>query len=244
MDNERYAMLPVENGVLEAVRRFLAGLLEKKLVDALLVPLELPTGDNVVPTIVSSPEQLQKANPLAPVMPVNTSRIVSRITLVSSSPERLGVVLRSCELRALIELVKLKQASLENLLLIGVDCFGTYSIDDYGKAVQESSSLTTDFLSRARKGEEDPLLAWYLRPFRDLQFVSGAVSSPSPVVITPLGETQHLSEYRGARYRLQSSWQAASPSAHDLTNWFLFRESLQPPVHRDVLMWVAPETRE
>jgi uncharacterized protein (TIGR03663 family) len=93
-------------------------------------------------------------------------------------------------------------------------------------------------------GEEDPLLAWYLRPFRELQFVSGAGPSPSPVVITPLGETQHLPEYRGARFRLQSSWQAASPSGHDLINWFLFRESLQSPVHRDVVMWVAPETEE
>ncbi len=156
---ERYAILSVENqGVLGAIRQFLAGLLEKKLVDALLVPLELPTGDNVVPTIVSSPEQLQRANPLAPVMPVSSSRLVSRITMVSSSPERLGVVLRSCELRALVELVKLKQASLENLLLIGIDCFGTYSIDDYGKLIQESSSPTENFLNRARKGEEDPLL--------------------------------------------------------------------------------------
>jgi len=156
---ERYAILPVENqDVLGAIRQFLAGLLEKKLVDALLVPMELPTGDNVVPTIVSSPEQLQRANPLAPVMPVSSSRLVSRITMVSSSPERLGVVLRSCELRALVELVKLKQASLENLLLIGIDCFGTYSIDDYGKLVQESSSPTEDFLKRVREEKEDPLL--------------------------------------------------------------------------------------
>ncbi|HEY50397.1 MAG TPA: formate dehydrogenase [Dehalococcoidia bacterium] len=155
---ERYATLPVENGVLGAIRQFLAGLLEKKLVDALLVPLELPTGENVVPTIVSRPEQVQRANPLAPVLPVNAARLVSRVTLVSSSPERLGVVLRSCELRALVELVKLKQASLDKLLLIGIDCFGTYSVNDYEKSVKESASSTEDFLNRAREGKEDPLL--------------------------------------------------------------------------------------
>jgi formate dehydrogenase subunit beta len=54
--------------------------------------------------------------------------------------------------------VKLKQASLENLLLIGIDCFGTYSVDDYGKLIQESSSPTEDFLKRIREGKEDPLL--------------------------------------------------------------------------------------
>ena len=111
---EKYATIPIGNqGALGAIRQFLASLLEKKLVDALLVPLELPTGDNVVPTIVSSPEQVQAANPLAPVMSVNAARLVSRITMVSSSPDRLGVVLRPCELRALVELVKLKQSSLD-----------------------------------------------------------------------------------------------------------------------------------
>ena len=156
---EKYAILPTgKDGVLAAIRQFLASLLEKKLVDALLVPLELPTGDNVVPTIVSRPEQINAANPLAPVMPVNAARLVSRITMVSPSPDRLGVVLRPCELRALVELVKLKQASLEKLLLISIDCYGTYPVDDYGKFAKESSSSTEDFLKRVRDGKDDPLL--------------------------------------------------------------------------------------
>jgi formate dehydrogenase subunit beta len=39
-----------------------------------------------------------------------------------------GAVLRSCELRALVELVKLQQASLDSLTLIAIDCAGTYSV--------------------------------------------------------------------------------------------------------------------
>ncbi len=156
---ERYAILPTVNqGILGTVRQFLGSLLEKKLVDVLLVPLELPAGDNVVPAIVSSPEQIKVANPLAPVMPVNTARLVSRITMVTPSPGKLGVVLRSCELRALVELVKLKQASLEKLLLIGIDCYGTYPVADYGKFVRESSSPTKDFLNRVREGKDETLL--------------------------------------------------------------------------------------
>jgi formate dehydrogenase subunit beta len=111
-----------------------------------------------VPTIVSRPEQIQMANPLAPVMPVNAARLVSRITMITSSPERLGVVLRPCELRALVELVKLKQASLENLLLIGVDCFGTYSVNEYAKLAEENASPAGNFLDGVREGKEDPLL--------------------------------------------------------------------------------------
>jgi len=156
---EKNVILSVgDGGVLEIVRAFLTSLLQKKLVDALLVPLELSTGDNVVPTIVSDPDRLQAANPLAPVMPVNSARPVSTITAVSPSPNKLGVVLRPCELRALIELVKLKQASLENLLLIGVDCLGTYSVNDYGKFVQETAFPVNDFLNKFKEGKEDPLL--------------------------------------------------------------------------------------
>ena len=44
--------------------------------------------------------------------------------------EKLGVVLRSCEIRALVELVKFQQAKLDNALIIGVDCLGTYKVTD------------------------------------------------------------------------------------------------------------------
>jgi uncharacterized protein (TIGR03663 family) len=93
-------------------------------------------------------------------------------------------------------------------------------------------------------GEEDPILAWYLRSFGQLRFVSGVLSDPTPVVITPLAESRYLKDYRGARFRLRSSWQVGDLPAHDLVNWFLFRESLQPLAHRDVVMWVAPEPEE
>jgi uncharacterized protein (TIGR03663 family) len=99
-------------------------------------------------------------------------------------------------------------------------------------------------VSVAVLGEEDPLLAWYLRPFPRLSFVSEAMASATPVVVAPQGETPYLPDYRGARFRLQSSWQAAGLTGHDLVNWFLFRESLQPPVHREVVMWLAPAPEE
>jgi formate dehydrogenase subunit beta len=44
---------------------------------------------------------------------------------------RIGVVLRSCEMRALVELVKLQQASLDDMVTISVDCLGTYDVPVY-----------------------------------------------------------------------------------------------------------------
>ncbi len=118
-----------EKGITGTVNEFLKSLLDKKLVQAILVPVEVK--GKITLALVNSPEVLEDARPFAPYMPVSTARMVSNMTKVSSSGKKTAVVLKSCELRALIELVKLKQASLDNLLLIGVDCFGTFSNDNY-----------------------------------------------------------------------------------------------------------------
>ncbi len=155
---ESNAILPVgKEGLPEAIKKFLRDLLEKKLVDALFAPLELPGKANVLPTIITNLEMLETVNPLAPVMPVNSARMVSRLTGISSSPNKLAVVMRPCELRALVELVKLKQASLDNLLLIGIDCPGTYSVSHYSKLAKENGPLLRNLLLNFTEGKEDPL---------------------------------------------------------------------------------------
>ncbi|MDD5094117.1 MAG: Coenzyme F420 hydrogenase/dehydrogenase, beta subunit C-terminal domain [Dehalococcoidia bacterium] len=153
------AIIEVSEGkLIEGINNLFGELLKKGLVDALLIPHELPSGANVVQTLITSPEKIKSINPLAPVLPINSARIVSAMTKVASSAKKIGVVLRPCELRALIELVKLKQASLENLVLIGMDCFGTYSVCDYGKFAKEGPSPTQRFLDNAKSGKDDPLL--------------------------------------------------------------------------------------
>ncbi len=155
----RDALIEVgEGGLLEALNKLWSRLLEEGLVDALLIPKELPSGSNVVQTLITSPDKLQLTNPLAPVLPVNSARIISPITKVAPSQRKIGVVLRPCELRATIELVKLKQVSLENLVLIGMDCFGTYSVSDYAEFAQKNPSPVEKFSAIARYDEDDPLL--------------------------------------------------------------------------------------
>jgi hypothetical protein len=150
----RNRLLEVKNGdVTGALRGFLKSLLEKRLLDALLVPVAVPSGKNVVQTLVEEIGQIDRCEPLAPVMPVNSAKIVSSLTRTGAPGKKVGVVLRSCELRALQELVKLKQADLTNLVLIGVDCFGTYSVSDYREA-----GVSTDAFLKNAPVESDPKL--------------------------------------------------------------------------------------
>jgi formate dehydrogenase subunit beta len=123
-------VIPVENSApLTAVRGFLKQLLEAEVVEALLVPMETPAG-SVTPALVADPDLLDAANPLAPVMGLNAAHVAGRVS-IREPRGRIGVVLRPCELRALVELVKLKQASLDDILTIGIDCLGTYDVPVY-----------------------------------------------------------------------------------------------------------------
>jgi len=152
-------VIEIKDGkVKEAINSFLSDLLEKNLVSALLVPREVPSKDNVVQSLVTDFNELKEANVIAPVLPVNSARIISQMTRLSPYRSPVGVVLRSCEIRALIELVKLKQASLDNLLIIGVDCLGTYSVSDYQNFYKQGNSPLNELLKKFKEGKEDAKL--------------------------------------------------------------------------------------
>ena len=154
------ALLPrAGRGIEETINSLLAALMETGVVDAILVPMEVPSGQNVTQALIKDKSKLVKAVPVSPVMPVNSATVVSNLT-VEDVPGRIGVVLRSCEIRALVELVKLKQASLEKLVVIGIDCPGSYTVADYSSVVgnvQGDVPKAHGFVERALQGDS---LSW------------------------------------------------------------------------------------
>jgi formate dehydrogenase subunit beta len=153
------SMVEVQHSTLNTIRGLLRDLLDKDVVDALLVPMFLPTG-NVAPMLVTDPQALDQADPLTPVLPINAARAASQLTMTGHQ-QKLGLVLRSCEIRALVELVKFQQVKLDNALIIGVDCLGTYSITDW-QAASGKQAVVDDLLAGAVSGE--------LKPFDGLAF--------------------------------------------------------------------------
>ena len=145
-----------EDGALAALRRLLGDLLEKGVVDALLVPRPAPGGGNLAQALVNRRHELADADPVAPVMPVQSARIVSALT-AGGALYRLGAVLKSCEVRATIELAKLKQVDLQRVLLIGVDCLGTYEPRDYAALVAAGQDPTAHALAAAATGTLTPV---------------------------------------------------------------------------------------
>jgi len=119
----------------EAIRRFLTELLENGAVDALLVPKRTPAGNMVAQALVADAEHLDGADPLAPVQMVNAAQVVRELAK-EPLEQKIAVVLRPCEIRAVIELVKLKQINPDALYLIGYDCPGVYDIKEYLELIE------------------------------------------------------------------------------------------------------------
>ena len=156
------SMLPVQNSdVLGALRSFLKSFLETGTVDALYVPLETEKGA-IVPALVTDPARLERLNPLAPAMPINGARAVSALT-GKHPPARMAVLLRPCELRALVELVKLQQASLEGVTLISMDCPGTFELAEYTAQRKNGGFDLPGYLAAAQSGEDPTLEGLALR---------------------------------------------------------------------------------
>ena len=139
------AKINVKDGdLLATLREFFRSILQLEDISAILVPQHLPMKNVVMPTLVTDPEQLNGVDPLAPVFPINAAKIVSRLTRKPMG-QIVAVVLRPCEIRAFIELVKLKQGRIEDVLLVGIDCMGTYKNVDYTRIAGEQG---TEFTSR------------------------------------------------------------------------------------------------
>ncbi len=152
-----FATMSVNQGqMLPAVREFLAGMLRSGFAQAVLAPVATADGRTVQPVLISEPDRLQQANPLLPVLPVSMARMISLVTGQPDSngrdPGRIAVVLRPCELRAAVELAKLRQLDLAQIVTVGIDCVGTvegstlYAPADpeaISQAILESARLAT-----------------------------------------------------------------------------------------------------
>jgi formate dehydrogenase subunit beta len=129
---------------------FFKGMLENEVVDAILVPMA-QTKKGVRLTLVTSAANTAQVDPFAPIAAVSGAKIASSLTSQPSG-RKVAMVLRPCEIRAVVELVKLKQANLDDVLLIGMDCFGRYENTDFAK-FQEQGGTSESFLQNAQAGK-------------------------------------------------------------------------------------------
>ena len=163
------AKVEVKNkNLTDTMKKFFGQLLESNEITALLVPQETNGNGTAAQSLIRDAAQLKHPNPIAPVFPMSSARLISMMTVgglggamsVMESEEKndgaIAVVLRPCEIRALVELVKLKQALVDDVVIIGYDCWGAFPVTDYVERVKQDKkqSLTETFIQSGRSGKE------------------------------------------------------------------------------------------
>jgi len=136
-----------EQGVIE----FLKALLENGKVKGVFALKKISNDGAVAYSLITKPNELDNAVPFYPLMPVNAGKLLSRFTLKGSSIGPVAAVVKPCELRAFIELVKREQGSLENLFFISSTCGGVYPLKMSVNGTVEKN--LTKYWDAVKKGE-------------------------------------------------------------------------------------------
>jgi len=122
-------ILRTGKGTEDGLKELLRFLLDNGKVKGVLTLRKTDEDGAVSYSLITAPAGIESAVPLFPLMPVNLAKQLSLLTLNEAATEPIAVVLRPCELRAFIELVKRTQASLDNILFISSTCPGVYPLE-------------------------------------------------------------------------------------------------------------------
>lgn len=156
-------MVETHGDPLQSVHGFLSVIWNGFRLDKMMVPADGNQSINAMPIVHNKVNQLDQVNPFRPIMASNTARFIPEY--INQNPgKKLGVILRPCELRSLIEMKKRKSFSMANMLIICVDCLGTYPIDEFQWRSQRKGSiegLTLEAIKHARQGS---LVPYRFRP--------------------------------------------------------------------------------
>ena len=147
-------VLKINKGTEEGLKELLKFLLENGRVRGVVTLQRMGEYGAISYSLITNPGDIDSTLPLFPLMPVNLAKQLSLLTLKEAATELVAVVLRPCELRAFVELVKRNQGSLEDFLLVSSTCGGVYPLEmaveggieeklpEYWKAVKQGEAAS------------------------------------------------------------------------------------------------------
>jgi len=127
------------------------------------------------PALITDAETAGKVGVLLPPLMVDNaacglSYILRKDSVEQSTQLRIVAFLRPCEARAFVELTKLKQGSLNSVLLITPLCPGALSLEEFRKN-EKISTEELFSLDSSRKRDSCRICAYPIAPFSDIQIL-------------------------------------------------------------------------
>jgi len=139
------------------LRELFAGWLSEGRLSAMLVPVMAKSGAATL-ALVSDPAKMAEAAPLLPAMAVNAASVVHDIARQKGEAGRVGLLLRPCEMRAVVELIKLRQVDADGVVLVGIDCPGTYKAAGFREVRTKGEEFDNEHAGGQRDYYDSPNL--------------------------------------------------------------------------------------
>ena len=139
----------------ETLQNIVRGILQAGLVEEVLAFAQGLDESDVVPLFITEPPDAERVVAIS-YYPCSLAKLVAEY---EDKAKKIGVVVRSCDARAMIELAKREQVNLDNIYLIGIECYGVVkSRDGFGEVYMALKTGTID-------GQDNPLPTDYSEKF-------------------------------------------------------------------------------
>ncbi|NVM31589.1 MAG: Coenzyme F420 hydrogenase/dehydrogenase, beta subunit C-terminal domain [Candidatus Helarchaeota archaeon] len=122
----------------DTIRDLFKWMLKEKIVDAVIGFETKKTRYQIAPVAIEDPKKITDV-PLSVYMVYNFARMNSAANFLhkklnGAKDKKVALIARPCDIRGLEEISKRLQVNLDNLFLIGTECYGTLSFQDAPKA--------------------------------------------------------------------------------------------------------------
>ncbi|MGL6298104.1 MAG: Coenzyme F420 hydrogenase/dehydrogenase, beta subunit C-terminal domain, partial [Methanobacteriaceae archaeon] len=107
-----------------AVSSFLKYLLEEKIVDGVLSVKKGSDIYDAVPTLITDPEKVIESAGSLHCGTLNMAKTIQKY-LNGAKDMKIAVTAKPCDARTIVELIKRKQISEDNVIMVGINCGGT-----------------------------------------------------------------------------------------------------------------------
>ncbi len=115
----------------QALKEFVKELVSHENVQAALLLTKMEKEGSYSHILTKREEDMDASTPIAPIMPVQGARVLSKISKKGRLTKPVVAVLRPCEVRAARELSKINQVDLESFIIVSFQCPGAYSLKNY-----------------------------------------------------------------------------------------------------------------
>jgi formate dehydrogenase subunit beta len=120
-----------ENNINMTVRKLIHAFMEKKCFQAVLAPVRIPSGESFAYELMNDRTKIEQCEPLPPIMPIPGARVLRDLTRKGEPDFKILCIMHPCEIRAAVELAKLRQVNLNNITFMSFDCPGVFPTKDY-----------------------------------------------------------------------------------------------------------------